>query len=88
MSIPAGGRRHRLWPYAIALAVIVAALMSTVFLPFVNRATLWFGLPSVGVWSVVWVLAIVPALAALEFSGRYDDEDARDADGRDAEAGS
>jgi predicted MFS family arabinose efflux permease len=70
------GSRRSLWPYAIVLVIIVVALMSTVFLPFVNTSTLWFGLPSVAVWSVAWVLAIVPTLATLEFSGHYDDEDA------------
>ncbi|HYH29392.1 MAG TPA: hypothetical protein VD903_03315 [Pseudonocardia sp.] len=59
-----------LWPYPVPPGVIVAALLSTVWLPFVNTATLWFGLPSVGVWTVLWVLAITPALALLEFSGR------------------
>ena len=69
--------RRGLWPYVVALAIIVGALMSTVFLPFVNTSTLWFGLPSIAVWTIVWVLAIVPTLAALEFSGRYDELDAR-----------
>ena len=73
MSAP---RSRPLWPYATVLVIIVIALLSTVFLPFVNTSTLWFGLPSVAVWSIGWVLAIVPALAALEFSGRYDEEDA------------
>ena len=54
----------------IILAIPVIALAATVWLPFVNSATLWFGLPSVMVWTVLWVLAITPALAALEFSGR------------------
>lgn len=73
-----GPRRGRgFWVCAAVLVVIVIALMSTVFLPFVNTATLWFGLPSVAVWTVAWVLAIVPALAGLEFSGRYDELDAR-----------
>jgi hypothetical protein len=52
--------------------------MSTVFLPFVNTSTLWLGLPSIAVWTGGWVLAIVPALAAVEFSGRYDEIDAQE----------
>jgi|GEM_PF-2230367 hypothetical protein len=56
--------------YLIILAVPVVALVATVWLPFVNSASLWFGLPSVMVWTVFWVLAITPALAAMEFSGR------------------
>lgn len=70
-------KRRRLWPYVVVLVIIAAALMSTVFLPFVNTSTLWLGLPSVAVWTIGWVLAIVPTLAALEFSGRYDEEDAQ-----------
>lgn len=62
----------------VALAVIVVALVGTVWLPFVNRSTLWLGLPSVMTWTVFWVLLITPALAAVEFSGRWDDEDARE----------
>ena len=77
MSTPVS---RRIWPFVIILAVIVVALASTVFLPFVNTSTLWLGLPSVAVWTIAWVLAIVPTLAALEFSGRYDDEDARHAE--------
>lgn len=53
----------------IILAVPVIALVATVWLPFVNSASLWFGLPSVMAWTVLWVLAITPALAALEFTG-------------------
>ncbi len=53
--------------YLIILAIPVVALVATVWLPFVNRATLWFGLPSVMVWSVFWVLLITPALALIEF---------------------
>ena len=78
---PARGRRG-LWPYVTVLVIITVALMSTVFLPFVNTSTLWLGLPSVAVWSIGWVLAIVPVLAALEFSGRYDEPDARDEQNR------
>ena len=55
-------------PRMFVVAVPVVALMATVWLPFVNSTTLWFGLPSVMVWTVGWVLAITPALALLEFS--------------------
>lgn len=79
--------------YLLALAVIVVALAATVWLPFVNSTTLWLGLPSVMVWTVIWVLAITPVLAALEFSGRYRDSDSsdtreRDSDRREAAAAS
>ena len=46
-------------PAAVVLVPVVA-LLATVWLPFVNRATLWLGLPSVMVWTVVWVLVLTP----------------------------
>lgn len=55
-------------PRHVVVAVPVVALLATVWLPFVNTSTLWFGLPSVMVWTIGWVLAITPALALLEFS--------------------
>jgi hypothetical protein len=69
--------------YALPLGIIVVALVSTVFLPFVNTPSLWFGLPSVMVWTAVWVVLITVALAAIEFSGVHADADAREAAGRD-----
>ena len=58
---------------------IVVALLGTVWFPFVNRSTLWFGLPSVGVWSVLWVLLIAPALMLVEHAARHGEvDDARD----------
>ena len=68
--------------YLIILAIPVVALVATVWLPFVNRESLWFGLPSVMVWTGFWVLCITPALALLEFSPQR-----RAADEREAAAG-
>jgi hypothetical protein len=62
-------------PQYLIIAVPVVALVATVWLPFVNTATLWFGLPSVMVWTAVWVLAITPALALLEFSRNQREQD-------------
>jgi Protein of unknown function (DUF3311) len=62
-------------PQHFVVAVPVIALVATVWLPFVNTATLWLGLPSVMVWTAGWVLAITPALALLEFSSRQREED-------------
>jgi protein-S-isoprenylcysteine O-methyltransferase Ste14 len=59
----------------VAVLVTVVALLSTVFLPFVNRPTLWFGLPSVMVWTVLWVLALSAALAWVEFGRRHADDE-------------
>lgn len=74
MTSTEGGRRRR-WPFLIPLFVIIVALVTTVFLPFVNQSALWLGLPSVGLWTVLWVLAITPALAAVEFLTKQDDDD-------------
>ena len=62
-------------PQYLIIAVPVVALVATVWLPFVNTATLWFGLPSVMVWTAVWVLAITPALGLLEFSRSQREQD-------------
>lgn len=67
--------------YAV-IAIPVVALVATVWLPFVNSATLWLGLPSVMVWTGAWVLAITPALCLLEFSRSQ-----READRASAERG-
>lgn len=58
----------------VPLVVVVVALVATVWLPFVNTSTLWFGLPSVMVWTAAWVVAITLALALIEFT-RDDDEE-------------
>lgn len=63
----------------IVVAVPVVALVATVWLPFVNASTLWFGLPSVMVWTGFWVLAITPTLCLVEFSARQREADRRDA---------
>ena len=69
-------------PAYFILVIPVVALVATVWLPFVNTATLWFGLPSVMVWTALWVIAITPALCLLEFSPKQ-----READRREAERG-
>ncbi|QIS18303.1 hypothetical protein [Nocardia terpenica] len=52
----------------LLLPVIPAvALVATPWLPFVNTARLWLGLPAMMVWTSAWVLVIVPALAAVEW---------------------
>lgn len=62
-------------PQVLLVAIPVVALVATVWLPFVNTATLWFGLPSMMVWTAGWVLAITPALALLEFSSHQRETD-------------
>jgi hypothetical protein len=61
-------------PVAIVFVPVVALLV-TVWLPFVNRATLWLGLPSVMVWTVAWVLALSAALAWVEFGQHHPDDE-------------
>jgi hypothetical protein len=60
---------------AVVVLVPVVALLVTVLLPFVNRPTLWLGLPSVMVWTGLWVLALSAALGWVEFGGRHADDD-------------
>ena len=45
----------------------VLALVTAVWLPFVNTADLWLGMPRLLVWCSAWVLLLLPALAAVEF---------------------
>ncbi|MEG8179046.1 hypothetical protein GZH49_10935 [Nocardia terpenica] len=53
-----------------------AALVATPWLPFVNTARLWLGLPAMMVWTSAWVLVIVPALAAVEWGRtRHSDDE-------------
>ena len=43
-------------------ALPVTALIVMPFVPFVNAPGLWFGLPRLMVWTVLWSLSWVPAL--------------------------
>lgn len=53
--------------YTALLALPAIALILTPFLPFVNKATLWFDLPSVMTWSIIWVALITVLLVLLEW---------------------
>lgn len=57
----------------IPLIVVVVALVATVWLPFVNTSSLWLGLPSVMVWTALWVVLITLSLVIVEFT-RKDEE--------------
>lgn len=50
------------------------ALLTSVWLPFVNTARLWFGVPSVFVWISAWVLLIPAALAVVEWGPREEQD--------------
>jgi hypothetical protein len=43
-------------------AIPVIALVVMPFLPFVNTACLWLGLPRMLVWVALWSILLVPAM--------------------------
>ncbi|MGF6882600.1 hypothetical protein ABIA39_001542 [Nocardia sp. GAS34] len=53
--------------YLLGPVLPAAALVLTPWLPFVNGPHLWFGLPSMVVWPMIWLLLLVPALAGIEW---------------------
>lgn len=57
------------------LVILVVGVLVAVLIPFVNRPALWFGLPSLLVWSIAGVLLLTPALALVEYGRRRPDED-------------
>lgn len=59
----------------IAVIVAILGLLSTVWLPFVNTPALWLGIPSVMLWTILWVLALSAALAWVEFGTHHRDDD-------------
>jgi len=61
--------------YVGLLALPALALCLTAFLPFVNKATLWLGLPSVMTWSIIWVVLITVFLALLEWGTHHPEDD-------------
>ncbi|MFB9835493.1 hypothetical protein [Actinoallomurus acaciae] len=62
----------------ILLGVVVVALVATVWLPFVNTASLWLGLPSIMVWTAAWVLGLTLVLALIEFTRPDENETGED----------
>lgn len=59
----------------LVIVIPVIALLLTVFLPFVNTPTLWFGLPSIMIWTAFWVTMITVALAVVEFGTPHPEDD-------------
>lgn len=51
----------------LLLMVPIAALLATVWLPFVNAPHIWLGMPSMMTWSVAWVILLTPALGYVEY---------------------
>ena len=67
-------------PRRLAIAAVpVAGFLATPLLPFVNGPHLWFGLPSVLVWTALCVVGTVVALQIVEASYRRDGGAALDA---------
>ncbi|MFF7146411.1 MULTISPECIES: hypothetical protein [Streptomyces] len=60
-------------------AVPVLAFVATPYLPFVNGPHLWFGLPSVLVWCLLWTVGTTLALAVVEHTATHPDDFAEDA---------
>jgi hypothetical protein len=54
-------------PKRLAIAAVpIAGFLVLPLLPFVNGPHLWFGIPSVLVWTAVWVVGTVVALQVVE----------------------
>jgi hypothetical protein len=64
----------------VALAVVVIGLLATVWLPFVNGPHLWLGIPSLMLWTIIWVLLLSAALAWLEYGTPHPEDDAEGED--------
>ncbi|MFZ3559603.1 MULTISPECIES: hypothetical protein [unclassified Streptomyces] len=68
-------------PHMLWAAVPVLAFLGTPFLPFVNGPHLWFGIPSVLAWCLLWTVGTTVALAVVDrlvFAGRPEQEDVED----------
>jgi hypothetical protein len=64
-------RSYYLFPCVPALALVLMP-----FLPFVNTAELWFGMPRMLVWGGVWCVLLTPAfLLAERMMAREGEED-------------
>lgn len=62
----------------LPLIIVVLALLAAVFVPGVNSATLWLGVPPLVLWSIVGVALLTPLLALVEFTRTdSDDEESR-----------
>ncbi|MGY0018416.1 hypothetical protein ACVHNB_05455 [Streptomyces sp. YJ-C3] len=63
-------------PHALWAAVPVLAFLSTPFLPFVDGAHLWLGIPSVLCWCLIWTAGTTAALVLADrLTGPRDDEE-------------
>jgi hypothetical protein len=53
-------------PYHVIPVIPALALVLMPFLPFVNTASLWLGLPRMMVWGGAWCVLLTVALLAAE----------------------
>ncbi|WP_406282002.1 hypothetical protein [Embleya sp. NBC_00896] len=53
-------------PLVLLPAIPILALLSAVWLPFVNTRSLWLGMPRLFVWCSVWVMLITPTLFVVD----------------------
>ncbi|MEU6011807.1 MULTISPECIES: hypothetical protein [unclassified Streptomyces] len=65
-------------PHVLWAVVPVVAFLSTPFLPFVNGPHLWFGIPSVLAWCLLWTVGTTASLALVEHFAHHTDEDDED----------
>lgn len=61
--------------YICLLALPAAGMILTVYLPFVNRPAVWLGLPSVMVWTIIWVALTTAVLALVEWGAPHPEDD-------------
>jgi hypothetical protein len=61
-------------PHVLWAVVPVVAFLSTPFLPFVNGPHLWFGIPSVLAWCLLWTAGTTGALVLVEHFTPYADD--------------
>lgn len=59
----------------IPLVIVLVALLVAQFVPAVNRATVWLGVPPMVLWPMVGVALLTPLLALIEFTRKHDDEE-------------
>jgi hypothetical protein len=59
----------------VVLLVVMASLICAVWIPWINRPTLWLGVPPLMLWSFSGVVVLTPLLAWTEFGRKPGDVD-------------
>lgn len=87
MSQPVTAPPRLASPKRLAIAAVpVAGFLCTPVLPFVNAPHLWLGIPSVLMWTALWVVGTVVAMQIVEASYLRDGGRAADAAEQSASA--